>query len=240
MPAKKQSNSACRRSKPKSGAVAGTARDNETSHRPSKPAQESTRPAPAQAPPAPKKRLPYRSVGTWTFQQGQEAPMAFVFSRRWRDQRKVEVGMAARDCPHPFRGRTLSDQTQVAGNAIMPADPKATFCNSCGVLVVHQAMHERSLVHKAKADNVEQSTQQPNATRAAQPACTSESLHSVAAALVAYPSFTAAIAAAVAASNLTVKEVSSWPQHAVDLAVDEKDMASGPPTMDFSFLDRVQ
>lgn len=77
------------------------------------------------------------------------------------------------------------------------------------MLVVHPATHERLLVHNAKVDNVEQSAQQPNATLAAQPAFAPESLHSVAAALVADPSFTTAIAAAVAASNPTMKEVSS-------------------------------
>ncbi|KAH7974758.1 hypothetical protein HPB49_019200 [Dermacentor silvarum] len=90
---------------------------------------------------------------------------------------------------------------------VEPTDPEATFYNSCGVLVVHPATHERLLVHNAKVDNVEQSAQQPNATLAAQPAFAPESLHSVAAALVADPSFTTAIAAAVAASNPTMKEV---------------------------------
>lgn len=145
--------------------------------------------------------------------------------------------MAARDYPRPFRGRTLSDQTQAAGNAVMPADPEANFCGSCGVLVVHQATHQRSLVHNAKTDNVEQAAQHPNATRAAQPAFAPESLHSVAAALVADPGFTAAIAAAVAASIPTTKEVSSRQDHSGDLAGDEEDLASGPPTMDFGFLD---
>ncbi|KAH7974019.1 hypothetical protein HPB49_008414 [Dermacentor silvarum] len=214
MPAKKQLNLVCRRLKPKSGEAAGTARDNEASHRPSKPAQELTRPELAQAPPAPKKRLVYRS-----------------------DQRKVEVGMAAQEYRRPLRGCKLFNQTQVPGNAAMPANPEATFCDSSGVLVMHQAMHEWSLVHNAKADNVEQSAQQHNATLATQPAVAPEPLHSVVAALVADPSFTAAIAAVVAASNLTMKEVSSWLEHAVDWAVDEEDMAFGPPTMDFSFLD---
>ncbi|KAH7957707.1 hypothetical protein HPB52_021917 [Rhipicephalus sanguineus] len=153
----------------------------------------------------PVSRTSPQEVATWTFQQGTEPPVAFVSTRRWSKQRKVWVGLDPESVPCPFRGRTLADLLDASGGASMPPDPEASYCDACGVLVVHEASHLRSRIHLAKSGGaaaVPSTLALPPVPPGPgpQPALSTDSVQAVVAALVADSSFKAAIAAAVSAA----------------------------------------
>nr|XP_037272082.1 protein VASP homolog [Rhipicephalus microplus] len=158
---------------------------------------------PSNAPPAPaNKPPPRREVATWTFQQGTEAPVAFVSTRRWSKQCKVCVGVDPESVPRPFRGRTLSDLLDASGGASMPPVPEASYCDACGVLLVHEATHLHSRVYRAKSGSAPAVLSTPAVPPGPglQPAPSTNSIHVVVEALVTDSSFKSAITAVVSAA----------------------------------------
>lgn len=171
-------------------------------------------PPPSNAPPAPaNKTPPRREVATWTFQQGTEAPVAFVSTRRWSKQRIVWVALDPESIPRLFCGCTFSDQLDVSGGASMPPVPEASYCDACGVLLVHEATHLRSRVHRAKSGGAPavMSTPAVPPGPGLQPALSTDSVQAVVAALVTDSSFKSAIAAAVSAALPGPKVPSEMP-----------------------------
>ncbi|KAH7982684.1 hypothetical protein HPB52_006500 [Rhipicephalus sanguineus] len=178
-------------------------------------ASAASKPPPSTATPAPAKTAPpRREVATWTFQQGTEPPVAFVSTRRWSKQRKVWVGLDPESVPCPFRGRTLADLLDASGGASMPPDPEASYCDACGVLVVHEASHLRSRIHLAKSGGaaaVPSTLALPPVPPGPgpQPALSTDSVQAVVAALVAVSTVTASIV--VAWRSLSPESVRSPP-----------------------------
>ncbi|XP_075529470.1 uncharacterized protein LOC142560931 isoform X1 [Dermacentor variabilis] len=153
--------------------------------------------------PQPAARLPpRRHVATWAFQSGSEAPLCFVSTKRWKEQRKVENHMSGREIPRIFRGRTLSAMVEASGGVVMASDPSAVYCGVCGVLRLCAA-HDPSAVHKLHVKGTEPAAEGPGTDPAPQvlqntdPDVNLALLRSVVGALASDPVFAATIAAAV-------------------------------------------
>ncbi|KAH6944610.1 hypothetical protein HPB50_004251 [Hyalomma asiaticum] len=89
-----------------------------------------------------------RSVATWTFQDGTEAPVSYFSAAPWKRQERAYTAKGDSHLFAPFRGRTIVDGERKSNGASLPPGPGSVFCE-CGVLLLHKN-HEKSTIHRRR------------------------------------------------------------------------------------------
>lgn len=84
-----------------------------------------------------------RSVATWTCFEPDGPPRSYFSERPWKSQVRCSATCSEDQCPKIFRGRTVT-----ASAPAMPAPPESRCCDDCGGMIVHEAAHKRSRLHR--------------------------------------------------------------------------------------------
>lgn len=93
-------------------------------------------------------KLERRSVATWTFQAGTEAPVSYFSAAPWKRQERARISKRSDRLFAPFQGRTITELDRQSNSACIPPDPGSVFCE-CGGLIIHES-HEKSLLHRQR------------------------------------------------------------------------------------------
>lgn len=83
-----------------------------------------------------------RTVATWTCYEPDGPPRAYFSDKRWKFQLR-SIATLPDQCPKIFRGRTMT-----AWAPAIPPQPETRYCDDCGGMVINEALHKRSRLHR--------------------------------------------------------------------------------------------